>query len=67
MTTWIELEGIVLSEISQRKDKYDLSYMWNLKDKTNEQTKTRKTPKYREKNGRRRGKTGEGQAVGGGG
>ena len=37
-TTWIDLEGIILSEISQpEKDKYcfDLSYMWNLKEKTN--------------------------------
>ena len=35
-TTWIDLEGIMLSEISQRKDKYCMiSYMWNLKNKTN--------------------------------
>ena len=33
-TTWMDLEGIMLSEISQKeKDKYcqDLTYMWNLK------------------------------------
>ena len=36
-TTWMDLEGIMLSEISQtEKDKYCmLSHMWNLKDKTN--------------------------------
>ena len=32
-TTWMDLEGIMLSEISQTdKDKYCMiSYMWNLK------------------------------------
>ena len=33
-TTWINLEGIMLNEISQtKKDKYcnDITYMWNLK------------------------------------
>ena len=37
MTTWIDLEGIMLSEISQtEKDKYSvITYMWNLKNKTN--------------------------------
>ena len=41
VTTWMDLEGIILSEISQtEKDKkmYDFSYLWNLKIKTNEQT-----------------------------
>ena len=41
VTTWIDLEGIMLSEISQTdKDKflYDFTFMWNLKNKTNEQT-----------------------------
>ena len=40
-TTWMELEGIMLSETSQtekNKYSYDFTYMWNLKDKTNEQT-----------------------------
>ena len=32
MTTWKDPEGIMLSEISQRKTTlYDLAYMWNLK------------------------------------
>ena len=36
-TTWVNLEGIVLSEISQteRKIPYDVTYMWNLKNTTN--------------------------------
>ena len=33
--TWIDLEIIILSEVSQtEKDKYhDIAYMWNLKEK----------------------------------
>ena len=32
----MDLEGIMVSEISQtKKDIYDLTYMWNLKNKTN--------------------------------
>ena len=41
VTTWMDLEGIILSEISQtekEKKMYDFSYLWNLKIKTNEQT-----------------------------
>ena len=36
--TWIDLEIIILSEVSQKeKDKYhDITYMWNLKYDTNE-------------------------------
>jgi len=35
---WMELESIMLSEISQsEKDKYhDLTHMWNVRNKTNE-------------------------------
>ena len=30
--TWMDLEIIILSEVSQtEKDKYDIAYMWNLK------------------------------------
>ena len=32
-TTWIDLEGIMLSEISQRQIPNAFTYMWNLKDK----------------------------------
>ena len=38
-TTWMELEGILLSEISQRKILYNITYMWNLKNKTSEYDK----------------------------
>ena len=31
MTTWIDLEGIMLSEISHT-GKYDFKYIWNLKN-----------------------------------
>ena len=31
-TPWMDLEIIILSEVSQReKDKYDITYMWTLK------------------------------------
>ena len=33
VTMWMDLEGIILSEIL-----YDSTYMWNLKNKTIEQT-----------------------------
>ena len=36
--TWMDLEGIMLSEISQtEKDKipYDITYMWNQQNTTN--------------------------------
>ena len=32
-TTWIDLKGIMLSEVSQRQIPNALTYMWNLKDK----------------------------------
>ena len=36
-TMWMELEGIMLSEISQRKTKiYDFIHMRTLRDKTDE-------------------------------
>ena len=35
--TWMQLESIILSEVSQKeKDKYHITYMWNLKYDTNE-------------------------------
>ena len=35
VTTWMETEGITLSEMSdrERQTSYDLTYMWNLKQK----------------------------------
>ena len=34
-TTWVDPEGIILSEISQREKNipYNLTYIWNLKNK----------------------------------
>ena len=46
---WIDLENIMLSEISQteRQKLYDITYLWNLKNKANTRTKQRrKTLKY---------------------
>ena len=34
--TWMDLEIIILSEVSQRQISYDITYMWNLKYDTNE-------------------------------
>ena len=35
--TWMDLEIIILNEISEtEKDKYDITYVWNLKYNTNE-------------------------------
>ena len=40
MTAWMELESIMLSEISQVvKDKYHMISSWNLINKTNKQAK----------------------------
>ena len=35
VATWMNLENIMLSEISQRKTNADITYMWNLKKKKN--------------------------------
>ena len=39
--TWMDLEGIILREISkaERKIMYDTTYMWNLKNRTSEYNK----------------------------
>ena len=36
-TTWLDLEDIMLSEISQTEKQilYDITYMWTLKSKVN--------------------------------
>ena len=38
--TWMNLEIIILSEVSRRERQvsYDISYMWNVKSNTNEMT-----------------------------
>ena len=33
--TWMDLEITKLSEVSQTKNKYHITYMWNLKNYTN--------------------------------
>ena len=35
-TPWMELEGIMLSGITERQISYDFTYMWNLRYKTDE-------------------------------
>ena len=40
VTTWLDLEGIILNEIDrERQIPHDLTYMCNLKCKTNKQKK----------------------------
>ena len=34
--TWRQLEIIILSEVRERQISYDITYMWNLKNDTNE-------------------------------
>ena len=29
--TWMDLEIVILSEVGQTKEKYNIPYMWNLK------------------------------------
>ena len=35
-TTWMELEGIMLSEIRERQISYDFTHMRTLRDKTDD-------------------------------
>ena len=42
-TIWMDLEAIMLSEISQRQIQYELTYMWNLKTTHMTQHNTIKT------------------------
>ena len=51
--TWMDLEIIILSEVSQRKISYDIAYMQNLKNKQkkipmNLFTKQKQTQRLRE-------------------
>ena len=46
-TTWMDLESVMLSEISQRQMPYDFTYMWNLETKQNEQRKKTHKQKHR--------------------
>ena len=47
----MNLENIMLSETSQTENTYDITYMWNLKNKTNECIlKQKQTHRYRKQN-----------------
>ena len=49
-TTWMEMEGIMLSEISQRRTPYDFNYTWNLRKQNKRTNKTiqKQTHRYRD-------------------
>ena len=37
VATWVDLEIVILSEVSQTEEKYNIPYMWNLeRNETNE-------------------------------
>ena len=68
VTTWMDLEGSRLSKISQgEKDKlYDLTYMWNLKQRTkNKKPHTKFIEKDQICGYQRQGLGGEGTEEGG--
>ena len=55
----MDLEIILLSEVSQRQISHDITYMWNLKYDTNElifKTETNLPPKNKQIYGWQRGK-----------
>ena len=54
-TICMDLEGIMLSEMSDRERQilYDFTCMWNLKNKTNEQTKQKQSYRYGEQTSHR--------------
>ena len=61
--TWMDLEIIILSEVSQRQISYATAYMWNLKKmiQMNLFTKQKQTHRHRKQTcGYQRGKAGEG-------
>ena len=49
--TWMNLENITLSKVSQTEKDilYDITYMWNLKNNTNESIYKTKTDSQTEK------------------
>ena len=52
MTAWMEVESIMLSEISQvvKEIPYDLTYKWNLvNNNNNNNNKTNKQAKYNQR------------------
>ena len=64
--TWMDLEIIILSEVSQRKISYDIAYMQNLKNKQKKKpmnlfTKQKQTQRLREWTSGYQGRRGEGR------
>ena len=60
--TWMDLESVILRQVSQtEKEKYyDIPYMWNLKrNSANELTKQKQTHRLRERIYGSHGKVGE--------
>ena len=41
--TWMDLENIILSEVKTRQSLYDITYIWDLKNNTNEVIYKRET------------------------
>ena len=49
-TTWMDIEGIMLSEISQTEKRqilYNLTYVWNLKTQTHRNRELWSLPEWR--------------------
>ena len=40
---WMDLESVILNDVSQRQILYDITYMWNLKNNTSELIYKRET------------------------
>ena len=53
-TTWMELEGIMLSEIRERQILYDFTHMRTLRDKTHEHKGRETKIKYKKGGGQNR-------------
>ena len=41
--TWMDLENIILSEVKTRQSLHDITYIWDLKNNTNEVIYKRET------------------------
>ena len=56
--TWMDLEIIILNEVSRRQILYDVTYMWNLKKKIqmNLFTKQKQTDRLKTNKGERWGR-----------
>ena len=59
--TWMDLETIILSEVSQKEIPYDITYMWNLKYDINELIYETETDSQRGRTGGCQGGEGQGR------